>query len=113
MIDFNIKENNYQSINNDVELVLQQIDLLFDTTPGEVLGDVDFGSKYDKYLWDLQLSASELEQVVITDLNTLEMRGFSHDVEVILLQGSENDIAIIKILLTRDDEKYENIYRIR
>lgn len=113
MIDFNLQNNQSQSLNNDIELVLQQIELLFDTNKGEVLGDTEFGSKYDKYLWDLKLTDSELAMAVDTDLNSLEMLGFEHQVSVFLLQGSENDIAIIKILLTRDDEQYENIYKIQ
>lgn len=41
MIDFNI-EHGYPILNNDADLILQQIEILFDTTPGEVLGSVDF-----------------------------------------------------------------------
>lgn len=113
MIDFNLENNDKQILNNDIELILQQIDLLFDTNQGEVLGDPTFGSKYDKYLWDLKLTDTELAQVVRNDLNTLELFGFTYDVNVLLLQGTENDIAIIKIILTRDDEQYEKLYKIR
>ena len=112
MIDFSLNTI-VPIITNDVDLILQQIELLFDTNPGEVLGHPEFGSKYDKYLWDLKLTNYELETAIRGDLNNLEMLGFSHDVEVLLLQGTEEDIALIKITLSRDDENYEKIYKIR
>ena len=54
MIDFNItnKLTDDIIINNDLIFVLQQIDLLFDTDVNDVLGDEDFGTNYDKYLYN-------------------------------------------------------------
>jgi hypothetical protein len=40
------------------------------------------------------------------------MFGFTPTVEVYLLQGSEQDIALINIGLTRDGEIYEKTYKI-
>ena len=52
MIDFNLNKGK-AILNNDVDLILQQIDMLFDTTPNEVLGFEDYGTKYDYYLYNL------------------------------------------------------------
>lgn len=111
MIDFNIDKGSPVK-SNDVELVLQQIDILFDTIPTEVLGSEDFGTKYDTYLYDLNISASNLEQQVYSDLYSLELLGFAPKVEVHLLQGTEQDIALIDITLSRDDETYNKVYKI-
>ena len=111
MIDFDLK-NNQPIQNNDLYLVLQQIDLLFGTKPKEVLGDEDFGTNYDKYLYDLNITNEAIKYSVLSDLNSLDLRGFAPDVEVYLLQGTEHDIALVNISLTRDDEYYQNIYKI-
>lgn len=111
MIDFNI--NPGQPIQkNDIQLLLQQIDILFDTTPKEVFGHEDFGTKYDTYLYKLNLSNSALKQSVLSDLYSLELFGFTPHVEVHLLQGTEQDIALIEIELIRDNEQYQRIYKI-
>ena len=81
MIDFNI-DKGLPIKSNDIEMVLQQIDLLFDTIPTEVLGSEDFGTKYDTYLYDLNISASNLEQQVYSDLYSLDLLGFVPEVEV-------------------------------
>lgn len=111
MIDFNIAPGApVQS--NDVDLILQQISILFDTNPKEVLGQSDFGSQYDNYLYKLRISNSVLEQQVLSDLYSLELFGFEPHVTVHLLQGTEQDIALIEIVLIRNDETYRQIYKI-
>lgn len=111
MIDFSINTN-HPVLNDDVDLVLQQIDILFDTKPKEVLGFEDFGTKYDEYLYDLKVSNEFLKQTVLSDINSLDLQGFVPDVEVHLLQGTEQDIALIEITLTRNEEQYQQIYKI-
>lgn len=111
MIDFNLN-NDSPVQSNDVELVLQQISLLFDTHPREVFGSEEFGTHYDEYLYDLKLTNEELEQIILNDLDMLDLLGFYPTVQVHLLQGTEKDIALVDIVLTRGDEQYQQIYKI-
>lgn len=111
MIDFNLYKGS--PINNkDISLLIQQIDILFDTIPGEVLGDEDFGTQYDSYLYRLKLSAEEIERKVLSDLKSLDLFGYSPEVKAYLLQGTERDIVLVKIELYRENEYYEKIYKI-
>ena len=110
MIDFDL--NGSPILNNDISLVSQQIDILFDTIPTEVLGYEDFGTKYHKFLFDLNISNEAIKYTVLSDLNKLDLLGFQPYVEVHLLQGTEHDIALIEIDLIRDEEHYQKIYKI-
>jgi hypothetical protein len=111
MVDFNIDAGSPLK-NGDIELLLQQIDILFDTYPKEVLGSEDFGTQYDDYLYRLKLSAANIKQRVISDISSLELFDFVPDVEVHLLQGTEKDIVLIDINLIRGEEKYNRTYKI-
>lgn len=111
MVDFNIDAGSPLK-NGDIELLLQQIDILFDTYPKEVLGSEDFGTQYDDYLYRLKLSATNIKQRVISDISSLELFDFVPDVEVHLLQGTEKDIVLIDINLIRGEEKYNRTYKI-
>lgn len=111
MIDFNIDTGN-PIIYRDVDMVLQQIDILFDTNPGEVLGDRSFGTQYDRYLYNLKVSNESLKSHILSDLNSLNLCGFSPDVEVYYFQGSERDIAIVDIVLSKNYENYRRTYKI-
>lgn len=111
MIDLSLdKENGF--LNNDIALIKQQIDILFDTNKGEVLGDDGFGTQYDKYLYNLKISNEGLKSEVLSDLNSLELFGYTPTVEVYLLQGTEQDIALINIRLSKDGTTYEKTYKI-
>lgn len=111
MVDFNI-DMGAPIKNSEVALILQQIDILFDTNPKEVFGSEDFGSKYDSYLYQLDISTEALKQTVLSDIQTLNLFDFIPTVEIYLLQGTEQDIALIEINLERDSESYQKVYKI-
>lgn len=110
-MDFNIKEGK-SMITNDIELILQQIDILFDTSPRELLGFVDYGTEYDRYLYDLKVSNEGLKTKIYSDLNSLDLKGFVPNVEIYMLQGSERDIALINIELSNDYNTFSKTYNI-
>jgi hypothetical protein len=111
MIDFNLNSGGPVQ-NDEISLILQQIDLLFDTTPKEVLGDNLFGTNYERFLHQLNISNAAIQQQVLSDLNKLELFDFIPTVEIHILQGTENDIILVEINLNRDDESYQRIYKI-
>ena len=115
MIDFSLSNKLTDDcvVSNKLIYVLQQIDLLFDTCPGEVLGNMSFGTNYDKYLYNLSISNSTLENKILSDLNNLDLCGFSPSVNVQIVEGTVRDIAIINIKLTGDYEDYDKTYIIK
>lgn len=113
MVDFSLyKKSGTSTINSEVDLLIQQVDILFDTTPTEVLGADDFGTNYDRYLYDTRLTAESMKTIVEQDLSTLNLMGWRYDVEVHLLQGTEQDIMIINIVFTKGIESIQKIYKI-
>jgi hypothetical protein len=115
MIDFSIsnKLTDEPLVSNNLLCVLQQIDLLFETEPGDVLGDNNFGTNYDKYLYTLGVGNSALENKILEDLGTLDMCGFKPSVTVTLLEGTVRDIALIDITLSGSYNEYSKTYVIK
>ena len=114
MIDFNIsnKLTDEDIISNDLIYVLQQIDILFNTEVDDVLGD-EFGSNYDKYLYNLKVSNATLENKILNDLNRLDLRNFKPSVNVSITEGTIRDIAFINITLTGNYNEYNKTYVIQ
>ena len=54
MKDFHLNKG-VPILDRNIDLLLQQIDMLFDTNPREVLGDLTYGTRYDKYLYNLNI----------------------------------------------------------
>ena len=115
MIDFNIsnKLTDDLVINNNLLYVLQQIDLLFDTDINDVIGNPDFGTNYDKYLYTLGVSNLSLETKIMNDLLKIDLCGFVPSVSVKIVEGTQRDIAFIDITLTGDYEEYNKTYIIK
>lgn len=111
MTDFSLQSDKTH-LESDVDLLLQQIDMLFDTTPREILGSETYGTEYDNLLYELRMSGDEIKQQVDSDLSLLDTLGFSTNVNVHLLKGTEQDIALVEINLTRDDRSFNRIYKI-
>ena len=115
MIDFNLsnKLSDDVTISNNLLCALQQIDLLFNTDTGEVLGDTDYGTNYDKYLYTLGMSNASLELKIMNDLNQLNLCGFVPSVTVNIVEGTQRDIAFIDITLTGNYEEHNKTYVIQ
>jgi hypothetical protein len=64
-------------------------------------------------LWDLRLSNQDIsdyaESVIYGHINLM---GWTLNVETELLQGTQNDIILIKIQLSKYEEVFEKIYKI-
>lgn len=111
MIDFNLKPGQ-PTINDDVDYIRQQIDILFDTSPGDLFGDIEYGTDYEKLLYELKLSADQLSSKMSQDLGKLDLMGFNYYVSSRLMQGTQRDIALIEVDLRKGGTEDSKIYRI-
>ena len=112
MIDINLDEG-APTINTDTELIIQQIDLLFDTNKREVFGSPNYGTNYDNFLYNMTLSNDAIAFQVKGDLEQLDLFGYTPSVEVNILEGTLNDIILITIGLERNNSYYEKTYELK
>ncbi len=97
----------------DLENVMQQIEMLFDTSPFEVIGEPTYGSDFEKFLWNLTASNYDIENYIRSRIqNEVELLGFQVDVVVGLMEGTENDIILADITISRDGYDYTKTYKI-
>lgn len=111
-MDFCRTSNNV-ILNSEAELLLAQLDILLDTNKGEVLGDPNFGSDYDKFLHELNIGNKYIEDYVRFNIESnVELMGWELDVDVQFLLGSLNDIILLTISLKKHTDIYTKIYKI-
>lgn len=111
MEDFNLSPGK-AVINDDYNYLLQQIDLLFDATPGDLHGNINWGTDYEYNLYNLNMSATGLREQMLADLEKLDLRGYEPYVDVQLYQGTERDIALIEVTLSSGSNTINKIYKI-
>lgn len=112
MIDFNLDYDESPIKYDEVDLIIQQVDILFDTSRGEVLGDISYGTNYSDFLYNLQISNEDIKYTIERDLSSLELFGYTYDVKVDILMGSENDIILVKISFQNENDYFDKSYKI-
>ena len=111
MQDFNLHKGD-PILEIQEELIWQQVNILFDTTPGLLHGDLDYGTDYEHYLFELNASPDDLQYRMEHDINQLNLFGYEPEVKVSLLKGSQHDIALIEVDMKRGNRISSKIYKI-
>lgn len=111
MVDFSLN-NDEVLVNDEVGLILQQIDLLFDTHEDEVYGEA-FGSNFYDLLWDMSISAADVAMYTLNLIKAnVKLYGWDVDVDAYFLEGTQNDILLVKITLTNGMQTIEKTYKV-
>lgn len=100
-------------LENDIDLVLQQIEVLFDTDPGDVIGAPRFGIKFDNYLYETSLGnhtvAAQISNMISSNV---DLMGWQVQVDVDFLAGSDNDILMFRVMIYNEVDTYSKIYKV-
>lgn len=112
MIDFS-RATSTPTIENTAEFVLQQIDILLDTDKGEVLGEPRFGSDYDKFLYELNISNTYIENYIYNNITeNVDLMGWELSVHVDLMVGTKTDIILVEISVSKNNDVFSKVYKI-
>jgi hypothetical protein len=112
MIDFS-RVTSTTTIKNTAEFVLQQIDILLDTDKGEVLGEPRFGSDYDKFLYELNISNTYIENYIYNNITeNVDLMGWELSVHVDLMVGTKTDIILVEISVSKNNDVFSKVYKI-
>ena len=99
-------------LTDERDLIIQQIDMLFDTLPNEVLGE-NYGTNFYQFLWDMNCSNQEISEYTKQVIkNNVNLFGWSCDVETTILEGTKNDILLITVKLSTDFDSFEKTYKV-
>ena len=100
-------------LDDEVDLIIQQIDILFDTREGEVLGERDFGVRFDTYLWNPNIGSGMIESEVKSYIErNVELFGWDVSVKVEFLLGTEHDILLMQVSFHKDSDVYSKLYKV-
>lgn len=111
MKDLSISGNDI-FISNESDLIIQQIDLLFDTNENEVFGET-YGCNFYDFLWDLTVSASDITNYTLSMIYAnVNLFGWTVDAETNILHGTENDIILVTIKISNSGTTIEKTYKV-
>ena len=111
-MDFSRTTNNV-ILNTDAELIIQQIDILLDTDKGEVLGEPSYGSDYDKFLHELNVGNEYIQDYIYNHITeNVDLFGWELTIEIQFMMGTANDIILVGIEISNNQESYTKVYKI-
>lgn len=112
MIDFCTSEDAVV-LDDELDLIIQQIDMLFSTTPMDVIGCPNYGSAYERFIYDLSYPTSEIKRYAESQLEkNVEFFGNPYDVNVSVLNGEYNDIILLEVNIYVKGHQYQKIYKV-
>lgn len=104
--------NNKVFVSDEVESIIQQIDMLFDTVEHEVYGE-KYGTNFYNLLWDMSISAGDVSEYTESAIyGNVKLNGWKVQVSTDIIQGTINDIFLVKVELSKYNDKVEKIYRV-
>lgn len=100
-------------LDQDVDLIIQQIEMLFDTRCGDVLGAYDFGTRFDTYLFNPNIGNRMVESEVKRYIEeNVELFDWEVAVNVEFLAGTQHDIMLMRVTFSKETESYTKIYKV-
>lgn len=93
-------------MDDTLELFKQQIEGCLFTPKTSVMGDTDFGTSLDEYVWSFRTSASALKTIISRQIQTYcsMSKGYPFSVDVQFYRGTIRDIAQIDIIIDAENK---------
>ena len=112
MIDF-CNNDSATTLKNDADIVLQQIDMFFDTDKLDVLDDPSNGTDFERFINELNINNAQIKAYTEAKINAyISLLGFTPTVYVDILPGTMNDIILLTVTLYKDGYTFEKTYKI-
>ena len=102
-------------IDNVVDAALQEIDIIFNTTNTELIGNSTFGTNFEMFLWQLTPSPASLKSYISDKLtDTYWCQYLNVEVNVEVVPGEVRNIYYVQIILKDDaGHKGQRIYEFK
>ena len=103
MIDLALDDRIF--LDNPLDCALQEVDMILNTENTELLGDPQYGTDFEQFLWTLTHSVTSIEEYIKEKLtaNSLFINKFKLYVHCDFLEGTYRSIYHVKIVLVDND----------
>lgn len=104
MIDIGLHDNII--ITNPVDEAIQELDILFNTTPTELIGNTSYGVNFLQFLWQLTPETERIEQYIRDRITmmTYYMKFLKFDLSVSIVDDINEFMYVINITIYDENE---------
>lgn len=112
MIDLAIDSRIY--LQDLLDLSLQELDILFNTTNTELIGYTDFGTNFEQFLWTLSPSIEEIKKYIVekVQVHTLYLKNMDMNIDISIDTSDEVSKVYVINIEIKDPTNNNTIKRI-
>lgn len=111
--DIDIAAPGAELLARPIEIAARQTDVLFDTAPGSLLGDLSRGTDFHRFLWELKLPAEDVARYAEDAITRfVDMRGVTVSCGCVALMGTDHDILLLDVVFREGDVELTKSYKI-
>lgn len=95
-------------LDDELDCAIQEIDMILNTSPTELIGDTQFGVELEPFLWTLTPTTTELKQYIQNKINAYSFycKKYLVNVDCQFMRGTLRTIYLVTITLSRNDKVY-------
>lgn len=69
-------------LNHPIDSIIQQIDIILFTKPGDVLMSPEFGCNLEEYLFETSWNETSIRNVILNQINTYIINPYNYQIDV-------------------------------
>lgn len=102
-------------LNDPLDLAIQELDILFNTTPTEMIGNSTYGMNFLQFLWQLTPSTKLLKKYIREKViaSTIYLKRLKYDIDVDYYIDNGSTVYVVKIVIYTDSKNIEKSYIVR
>lgn len=97
---------------DELDCAVQELDMIFNTENTELIGDVDYGTNFEQFLFQLTPSITQLRKYIYEKMSeSYFLKRYDVDIDIEILEGNLRKIYDVVITI-KDPESEKKINRI-
>jgi hypothetical protein len=102
-------------LNTVLDCAIQEIDLLFNTENTELIGNPQYGTNFEQFLWQMTPSPNELKKYISEKIinYTYFARQLNISINVDLVNGEYRTIYVVSIDIDNGEEHQRRVYQFK
>jgi hypothetical protein len=120
-VTLDLSLDNRITLDSVIDCAIQELDMLFNTTNTELIGDPEYGTNFEQFLWQISPSPNSLTNYIYQKIDTTYFASqLDITVNVSVETGVARDIYCVEINLPMPDsvaesdkKKYRRVYMLR
>jgi hypothetical protein len=84
-----------------IEVIVQKLEMLLFTRTGELFGDIGFGADLEYYLWQTQVPANDLRNLISKQISYYipELETIGYQMFINIYEGKVQDILVLDFII--------------